>query len=196
MKTIILLSTLLASALGTPVPQDGYCRPSRSTKIAKYDDLTWIEGNYNPIPPHYYGLSYTTFQVDSYDGFIPPTSWNQTAMAFGGSGNISVPDQPPKTSFALQSFSYACVAGIPQPECAISIWGWTVNGNIIKREIIFPRLDPGHVIEDFKMNKTRFGKEWTGLKSVGFSIAKKEDGGNMYGGLALDDVKYTITQGC
>jgi hypothetical protein len=57
-------------------------------------------------------------------------------------------------------------------------------------------LDPGHVSEDFKMNGTTFGREWQGLKSVGFSVARKDNGGDMYGGLALDDFKYTIVNGC
>ncbi|OAL46983.1 hypothetical protein IQ07DRAFT_590461 [Pyrenochaeta sp. DS3sAY3a] len=150
----------------------------------------------NPIPPHYYGLSYTTFQVDQYDGFIPPTSGNQWTMAFGGSGNISIPDSPPKSTFDLHSFSYACVAGVPQPECAISIWAWKPSGRVFKRTITFPRLDPGHVIEDFKMNATTFGREFKGLKSLGFRIARADNGGDVYGGLALDDVKYTVTTGC
>ncbi|KAF2276402.1 uncharacterized protein EI97DRAFT_433238 [Westerdykella ornata] len=115
-------------------------------------------------------------------------------MAFGGSGNISIPDSPPKQTFSLDSFSFACVSGVPQPECAISIWGWKKNGQVIKREITFPRLDPGHVIEDFKMNRTEFPRQWRDLKSVGFSIARKDNGESMYGGLALDDVKYTIEQ--
>jgi hypothetical protein len=46
------------------------------------------------------------------------------------------------------------------------------------------------------MNTTRFDREWQGLKSVGFSIARKDNGGDMYAGLWLDDVKYTITTGC
>jgi hypothetical protein len=68
-----------------------YC-PVRELKIASYDDLPFVEGSFNPIPPHYYGLSYTTFQVDQYDGWFPATSGNQTTIAFGGSGNISIPD--------------------------------------------------------------------------------------------------------
>jgi hypothetical protein len=71
-------------------PRD--CHPIREPKTAKYDDLPFYEGSPNPIPPHYYGLSYFDFQIDQYDGFIPPTSGNQTAIAFGGSGNFSVPD--------------------------------------------------------------------------------------------------------
>jgi hypothetical protein len=88
------------------------------------------------------------------------------------------------------------VAGIPQAECAISIWGMKLNGKIIKRVISFPQLDPGHYIEDFKMNQTTFSGEWSGLKSVGFSIARADNGGDLYGGLALDDVTYTIKTVC
>lgn len=64
------------------------------------------------------------------------------------------------------------------------------------RTIKYPRLDPGHAIEDFKMNRTSFGEKFRGLKSVGFSIARANDAGDMYGGLALDDVKYTIKTDC
>ncbi|KAF2743255.1 hypothetical protein M011DRAFT_228692 [Sporormia fimetaria CBS 119925] len=196
MKSIISLLPLLTLTLATPTPINEQDCPSCTANIARYDDLTFNEGSYNPIPPHYYGLSYINFQVDQYDGFIPPTSGNQWAMAFGGSGNITVPDSPPRTVFNLHSFSYACVSGVPQPECAISIWGWKSNGQIITREITFPRLDPGHPIEDFKMNSTTFPREWRNLKSVGFSIARKDNDGDIYGGLALDDVKYTIKNKC
>jgi hypothetical protein len=64
------------------------------------------------------------------------------------------------------------------------------------RVITFPRLDPGHYLEDFKMNTTKFGADWQGLRSIGFSIARKDNGGDIYGGLALDDVQYTITTEC
>jgi hypothetical protein len=103
---------------------------------------------------------------------------------------------PRKQTFDLESFSYACVAGIPQAECAISIWGWKLNGRVIKRVISFPRLDPGHYVEEFKMNRTTFNAEWSGLKSVGFSIARADSGEDLYGGLALDDVRYTINTAC
>ena len=51
-------------------------------------------------------------------------------------------------------------------------------------------------MEDFKMNATTFSGEWQGLKSVGFSIARKDNGGDMYGGLSLDDLKYHINTPC
>jgi len=104
--------------------------------------------------------------------------------------------RPPKQTLDLKSFSYACIGGIPQPECAISVWGWKPDGCNLFRLITFPRLDPGHYPNEFVMNETTFGKEWQGLKSVGFSIARKDNGGDMYAGLWLDDVKYTITTGC
>ncbi len=46
------------------------------------------------------------------------------------------------------------------------------------------------------MNHTSFAKEFEGLKSVGFSIARADNGGDMFGGLALDDVKYTLRKDC
>lgn len=194
-STLAILVTLVSATFATPIADDGYGgRPSQKTFVAKYDDLPFVEPGANPIPAGYNGLDYNNFQVDQYDGWIPPTSGDKVAMSFGGSGNFSVPATPPKQTFELDSFSFACVAGVPQPECAISIWGWKSNGRIVKRIITFPRLDPGHVLEDFKMNRTSFSREWRDLKSVGFSIARKDNGGDMYGGLALDDVKYTITK--
>ncbi|KAF2023054.1 hypothetical protein EK21DRAFT_81695, partial [Setomelanomma holmii] len=194
----LLLIALATFGCAAPnVNSDGHhCYLTRETKVAKYDDLPFIEPGPNPILPHYFGLNYTTFQVDQYDGFIPPTSGNQTAMACGYSGNITIPEPPSKQTFDLQYFSYACVSGVPQPKCATSIRGWKPNRRTVKRVITFPRLDPGHVMADFKMNTTAFGREWQGLKSVGFSIARSDNGGNMYGGLALDDVKYTIVTSC
>jgi hypothetical protein len=103
--------------------------------------------------------------------------------------------RPPKSTFALEGFSFACVSGVPQAECAISVWGWKGNGKVIKRTIKFPELGPAP-IEAYAMNKTVFSHEWRDLKSVGFSIARANNGGDMYGGLALDDVKYTVTYGC
>jgi hypothetical protein len=103
---------------------------------------------------------------------------------------------PLKQTLGLHTFSYACVDGVPQPECAISVWRWKLNGQTIHRVITFPRVDSGHASKDFRMNKTKFGADWQSLKSVGFSIARKDNGGDMYGGLALDDLQYTITTQC
>jgi hypothetical protein len=92
-STLLLLafcSLSLAASVTDLEPRD--CHPIREPKMAKYDDLPFDDGGFNPIPPHYYGFSYFGFQVDQYDGFIPPTSRNQTAVAFGGSGNFSIPD--------------------------------------------------------------------------------------------------------
>ena len=102
----------------------------------------------------------------------------------------------PRSSFALHSFSFACVSGVPQPECAITVYGYRTAGGNLKRVIKYPRLDSGHTVEDYIMNATTFSREWTNLRSVGFSIARADNGGDMFGGLALDDVKYTITAGC
>jgi hypothetical protein len=108
---------------------------------------------------------------------------------------ILTSSRPPKSTFELDSFSYACVSGVPQPECAISVYGWKASGRVIKRVIKFPYLGPAPV-DAYVMNKTRFSGEWKDLKSVGFSIARADNGGDMFGGLALDDIKYTITFGC
>lgn len=46
------------------------------------------------------------------------------------------------------------------------------------------------------MNRTTFSREWRDLKSIGFSITRADNGGDMFGGLALDDVKYTVYSKC
>lgn len=165
------------------------------TYEAKYDELHWEEPyeTGNPIKSNYKGLDYATFQVDQWDGFINPSSGNQYAMAFGGSGNISVHDAG--SVLTLKSFTYACNAGVPQPECAISMWGFRGTRLVAHQVITFPRLDPGHYIPEFVMNATTFDtRRWSRLTSVGFSIARKDNGGDMYGGLMIDDFKYTISK--
>jgi hypothetical protein len=90
---LISLAALIPLAhLTIAAPSSSGCKPTKESKLAQFDDLPFNDGSASPIPPHYYGLSYSTFQVDQYDGFIPPTSGNQWAMAYGGSGNISIPD--------------------------------------------------------------------------------------------------------
>ncbi|KAF1918802.1 hypothetical protein BDU57DRAFT_120891 [Ampelomyces quisqualis] len=198
---ISLLLTLFFSAcnaLDLPTADStsaGYC-PVYEYNVARYDNLPFWEGAYNPVPPFYYGLSYSTFQVDRDDGFIRAISGNQATMAFGGSGNISIPDSASKQTFDLHRFYYACVAGIPQPECAVSMWGFKPDGSIVRRVLTFPSLWSGIYPWEFYMNATEFGAEWQGLKSVGFSIARRDNGGDMYGGLLLDDVEYSITTAC
>jgi len=113
-------------------------------------------------------------------------------MAFGGSGNITVND--PSTSVTLKSFTYACNAGVPQPECAISMWGFKGKRLAAHQVITFPQLDSGHYPSEFVMNATTLGPKWSKLTSVGFSIARKDNGGEMYGGLMIDDLKYTISK--
>ncbi|KXX76425.1 hypothetical protein MMYC01_200179 [Madurella mycetomatis] len=85
----------LAVGLATPVrhPSQGHAICLKSYE-AKYDELHWEEPveTGNPIPNDYKGLDYNIFQVDQFDGFMNPASGSQYAMAFGGSGNISVHD--------------------------------------------------------------------------------------------------------
>jgi hypothetical protein len=102
--------------------------------------------------------------------------------------------RPPRQTFDLHSFAFACDAGVPQPPCAVSVNGTKADGDIVHRTLIFPRLDPGHVLSDFVMNRTHFGPHFKDLKSLSFSIANAETGGDIFGGLMLDDVKYTIKE--
>lgn len=140
-------------------------------------------------------------------------------MSFGGSGNISVHDkyvcllspaagQSPTANrsntairgahsfFSLKSFSYACSGGVPQPECAVSMWGFRGGSLVAHRVINFPALDPGHFPHEFVMNSTTFDWRWSRLSSVGFSIARADNGGMMYGGLMIDNFRYTIEGEC
>jgi len=89
---LITFATLLLACLAVAAPEETACNATKEAKVARFDDLSVIDGSMNQIPPHYYGLSYFTFQADQFDGFIPPTSGDKWAMAFGGSGNISIPD--------------------------------------------------------------------------------------------------------
>jgi hypothetical protein len=89
-SNIIALFPIITFALSKPITNPNYCQPSQKNYIAQYDDLTFNDGDASPIPIPYNGLVYTLFQVDQYDGFIPPTSGSQWTMAYGGSGNISV----------------------------------------------------------------------------------------------------------
>jgi hypothetical protein len=66
-----------------------YCPTSMPMSVG-FDDLPFNEGSDNPIPRPYNALTYYLFQVDQYDGFIPPTSGNQWAIAYGDSGRIRI----------------------------------------------------------------------------------------------------------
>jgi hypothetical protein len=101
-----------------------------------------------------------------------------------------------KQSFDLQSFSYACVAGVPQPECSILVIGWTTNGTILTKTITYPQLDPGHYGREVLMSSTSFNDEWLGLDGIAFSAGWNVDGVDFYGGLAIDDLNYTMQYGC
>ena len=74
--------------------------------------------------------------------------------------------------------------------------GFKDNGKVVKKTFKFPRLDPGHTIDEFVTNSTTFGHDWKNLKSVGFSISRADNGGDMFGGLMLDDVKYVVKEKC
>jgi hypothetical protein len=74
--------------------------------------------------------------------------------------------------------------------------GWRNNRVAAQRRLIFPRLDPGHEAKDFLLNFTEFGAAWRDLTSVGFSIARADNGGDMYGGLIIDDLRYTVETRC
>lgn len=90
-STILALFPIITVAFSNPNTNPNHCRSSQKIYTAQYDDLTFNDGDASPIPTPYNGLVYTLFQVDQYDGFIPPTSGDQWTMAYGGSGNISVP---------------------------------------------------------------------------------------------------------
>jgi len=76
------------------------------------------------------------------------------------------------------------------------MWGYRFRREVVHQVIKFPRLDPGHVVADFVMNHTSFDWRWAGLSSIGFSIARADNGGDMFGGLMLDDVKYAVHGRC
>jgi hypothetical protein len=106
------------------------------------------------------------------------------------------PSLDPSFTIDLHSLSYACIAGIPQPECSILVFGFKATGEIVTENVIFPALELGHYIDEFWMNGTTFGEEWSGLKGIAFSMTRSEDGGDMYGGLAIDDLEYSLNTLC
>ncbi|KAK5655982.1 hypothetical protein OQA88_5120 [Cercophora sp. LCS_1] len=166
--------------------------------IAKYDELHWEEPveTGNPIPSNYKGLDYDIFQVDQYDGFINPASGKQYAMSFEGRGNISVHDKNPRSSFTLKSLSYACSGGVPQPACAIAMWGFRGKQLVAQRVVTFPALDPGHYPNEFVMNVTTFDRRWSKLTSLGFANSRADNGEMIYGGLMIDDLRYVLEGEC
>lgn len=110
--SIFSLLSLISMAVSAPTTET--CRPCTEMKVARYDDLLFSEPAPSPIPPHYFGLNYTLFQVDQYDGFIPPTSGNQWTMAYGGSGNISIPSD----AYVSSTLSICLHVDIHQPSKA------------------------------------------------------------------------------
>ncbi|KAF1943935.1 hypothetical protein EJ02DRAFT_432881 [Clathrospora elynae] len=193
---IPILAFLTNAFAATSVSNADHCCPTREPKCAEYEDLTFNDGAASPIPSPYNGLDYQTFQVDQYDGFISPASGKQWAISYEAQGLIGISDESSLTTFDLHSLSYACVAGIPQPECAILIFGFKKSDDVVTRTLIFPRLDPGHSVEQFVMNSTTFGDEWTGLTDMAFGMTRSDDGGSMFGGLAIDDLRYTLNTAC
>ncbi|KAK0619138.1 hypothetical protein B0T14DRAFT_518616 [Immersiella caudata] len=164
--------------------------------LAKYDELLWKEPIDGPnlIPLNYKGLDYSIFQVDRYDGFIMPASGNQYAMSFEGRGNITAHSR--HTTITLHSISYACSGGVPQPACAISIWGFRWKQLVAQRVVTFPALEPGHSPSEFVMNQTLFDQQWSGLTSVGFATARADNGEMIYSGLMVDELRYALVDVC
>jgi hypothetical protein len=99
-------------------------------------------------------------------------------------------------TFDLQSFSYACVAGVPQPECSVVMVGWTPNGTIFTKTFTYPQLDAGHHEHEYLMSSISFNDVWTGLAGIAFSVGWSIDGVGFYGGLAIDDLNYTMNYEC
>jgi hypothetical protein len=91
---------------------------------------------------------------------------------------------------------YACDSGVPQPECAISVWGYRDGRLAVKEKVTFPAIESGHESQDFVMNSTTFDWRWRFIDSIGFSIARADNGESMFGGLMLDAVSYTVNTGC
>lgn len=105
-------------------------------------------------------------------------------------------------TYSLLSFSYACSSGIPQPACKVNIEGYkydrpNMNGpRYVYESVVYPKVESGHSIGDLVMNSTKgkmvFGKEWTGLTYLKWSIEREVDGGDMVGAFVLDDFEYTV----
>jgi hypothetical protein len=96
----------------------------------------------------------------------------------------------------MKSFSYACSGGVPRPECAISMWGFRGSRLVAHQVITFPALEPGHYPSEFIMNSTTLDWRWEHLSSVGFANARADDGGIIYSGLMIDNLRYSVKGEC
>jgi hypothetical protein len=103
-------------------------------------------------------------------------------------------DRPPNNLFDLHSFYFACDAGVPQPPCAVTVTGSKAGGKTVQKVLTFPEITSGHFPSEFVLNQTHFGERFSDLKSVSFSIANANDGSDFFGGLILDNLKYTIKE--
>ena len=85
--SFIILS-LLTVAWAIPTPKHD-CNKHFRNHVARFDNLTFTQGSTNNIGMNE-GLNYTTFQVGQGET-IKPVSGKNWAIAYGGSGNISIP---------------------------------------------------------------------------------------------------------
>ncbi len=85
--SFILLS-ILAVAFAFPAPKHD-CPKQFRNHVTRFDNLTFTQGSANPIGMNE-GLNYTNFQVGEGET-IKPVSGQKWAIAYGGSGNISIP---------------------------------------------------------------------------------------------------------
>jgi hypothetical protein len=96
-----------------------------------------------------------------------------------------------KKSLSVQSFNYACDSGVQKPECDISMKGYRGNWLVIEMTLFIPALVSGLPVDSFVMNSTAlFG--WKILTHIDFNIARADNGGDMFGGLMIDDLKYAL----
>jgi hypothetical protein len=91
----------------------------------------------------------------------------------------------------LESFYYACDSGVPQPECKVSIAGYRGNTKVVAITLDFPAIPSGIPVGSVGMNFTSFAG-WNYLTHVDFSIARADTGGDFFGALMLDNVKYRL----
>jgi hypothetical protein len=94
-------------------------------------------------------------------------------------------------SFNLESFYYACDSGIPQPDCEVSIAGYRRDTKVVSKHLFFPALPSGILVGSVVMNSTSFAG-WDYLTHVDFSIVRADTGGDFFGALLLDNIKYRL----
>ncbi|MCJ1257680.1 hypothetical protein MMC24_005506 [Lignoscripta atroalba] len=188
---LVASASLLPATLAT-----GTCRKKKTTTTAhtaNFDDLPALDDPRSQVTTPYNSLAFPNFYIETYvtQNFLIPASGDQYTISYDTRISSITALYPGSTvkSFALESLYYACIQGVPQDECVITITGYKSRG-VVTKTVVYPALVPPVDPSTVTMRMATFGSEWSELQTVSFSISL---GG--YGGLVLDSLNYT-TEDC